>query len=93
MGSFVDRVGYCIIILSRPALGHAHLPLYFVVRSLYPTTKWTVLESDQFLLPRDELKIMNNYYPCPVYIHCLVNFYNPRQVLHLAEISPFKLFK
>jgi len=43
---------YCVIIASRPALGHGQLPLYFVARTLFPGTKWTELESDQFSLPR-----------------------------------------
>ena len=90
---FLIGVGYCVIIVSRPKLGHAQLSLYFVARTVYSGTKWTELESDQFPLPNDELKSVNNYYPYPMCIHCLVHFCKPRQVLYLAVDSLFKLFK
>lgn len=85
--------GYCAIIASRPTLGHALLPLYFVERTLYPGTRWAELGSEQFPLPSDELESMNNYYFCPVMFiiwHTAVTqdtFHILQYILHLKYLN------
>jgi hypothetical protein len=49
-------VGYCVIIVSRPAQVYAQHPLYFEACNLDPGIRWTEIESDQFPLPSDELE-------------------------------------